>query len=161
MATVRVEIATSHPNVSSNAYPYLLDLSNNDQLLPAFAADLAGTWWGRVTVPGDFVGSAKVYLHLIANATTGVTRMQVGTGVAASGETWNATITDETAIDITVPGTAYLIKEQVFPSSGNISTTVAAGDRLFIRVQHLGTHANDTLAVDTILAGMFFEYSNS
>ena len=62
---------------------------------------------------------------------------------------FRSTITSDTAQDITVPGTARLTKEVTF-TVGDLAN-IAANDLLIVEILHEGTHANDTLAVNTEL----------
>ena len=96
-------------------------------------------------------------MAIAANATSGVTRLQVATKAIADNESMNPTLTDETAQDITVPGTAYLRKDVTF----TLTETLAAGDLVIVEIYHNGLHANDNLAVDTLLFGAWLEYTAS
>ncbi|HEX9765181.1 MAG TPA: hypothetical protein VGA36_00355, partial [Nitriliruptorales bacterium] len=93
--------------------------------------------------------------------TTGVTRFTVGVAAPADGESYDVTFTDETAQDITVPATAYLRKDATFPSTGSLAATIAAGDDLMVRVVHNGDHANDTLAVETLMPEAVLQYADA
>jgi len=112
-----------------------------------FVKDVDGYVYGQVRVAAAFT-AATVILSLAANATTGVTRMQVGYFISADGATINGSFTDITAQDVTVPATAYLRKDVTFALGA-----LSLGDQVTIRVFHAGTHANDTLAVNTLLTG--------
>lgn len=161
MATHQIPISINAPSADGNAFPARVDFSPNVQIVPAFLKDVDGTWYGICRVPQNFVGTAKVILSLAANATTGVTRITVGTAAPADGESYDVAFTDEPAVDTTVPGTAYLRKDVTFPASGNLATTIAVGDDLIVRIVHNGTHANDTLAVDTLLVNAVFQYADA
>jgi len=52
-----------------------------------------------------------------------------------------------------VPGTAYLRKDVTFA----LTEALAAFDTLLVQVYHEGAHANDTLAVNTLLLGASLE----
>lgn len=163
MATHKIPIEISTPSSDGNAYPLLVDFNPNRQILPALVKDVDGSWFGKVRVPENYVGTPKIEVGILANATTGNTRLVLGTfAIAFDGASWDGSFTDETAQDITVPGTAYNDKLVTFPTSGSLSTSadIAAGKWLFVRLQHNGTHANDTLAADTILGGLYFSYSD-
>ena len=108
--------------------------------------------YGVAPIPKDLATTpnGKVVLLIGANATSGVTRLQVSTKAVADGESLNpASLTAETAQDITVPATARLRKDVTFPTSGSLGETLAAADLLIVEVFHNGLHANDTLSVNT------------
>jgi hypothetical protein len=65
-------------------------------------------------------------------------------------------LTDETAQDITVPGTAYLRKKVTFI----LTETLAANDLLIVEIFHDGDHTNDTLAATTLLFSCGLEYTS-
>jgi hypothetical protein len=117
-----------------------------------FLKDVDGKIYGQVLVP-DGVTAATIRLAIAANATSGVTRLGIGSLTAADGETINpAALIDATKQDITVPGTAYLRKDVTFSLTG-----LAGKDLLILEIFHEGSHANDTLAVNTILLGAWLE----
>jgi hypothetical protein len=119
-----------------------------------FVKDVEGRVYGTVAIPHNVAGTpaAKIVLALGANATSGVTRMTVGTKAVADGESLNpASFTAESAIDTTVPATARLRKDVTHPAAGALSETVAADDILIVEITHNGDHTNDTLAVNTEL----------
>lgn len=120
-----------------------------------FVQDVEGKVYGSVMVPTNVAATpdAKVILVIAANATSGVTRLQVGVKDVSDAESLNPTLVDETAQDVTVPGTAYLRKDVEF----NLTTDPAGEDILIVEVFHDGDHANDTLAVNTLLLGAYLE----
>lgn len=125
-----------------------------------FLKDVVGKVYGIVHVPKALHGTpaAKIVLVIAANATSGVTRLQVSTkSVANAGSLQPAALVDETAQDITVPATAYLRKDVSF----TLTNAPAASDILIVEVHHEGTHANDTLAVNTLLLGAYLEVATS
>ena len=161
MATHQWPVFFSAPDALGNAYPALVDFAPNRQIVPAFVKDVDGTWYGHIRVPQNYVGNAKVIVSIFANATTGVTRLVLGTFKAANAATYDAAaFTDETAQDITVPATVNVRKDVTFPASGSLATSLAAGDDLFIRLQHVGTAGTDTLAVDTMIMEAVFQYTD-
>jgi hypothetical protein len=126
--------------------------------------DVAGELFGLVRIPENYVGTPKIEAIIAANATSGVTRLTCGAvTIAADAASLDpASYTDETAQDITVPGTAYNDKLVTFPSSGSLAAaTISAGRLLAVRLQHNGTHANDTLAVNTLVLGLWFSYADA
>lgn len=126
--------------------------------------DVAGEIHGLLRVPENYVGTPKVEAIIAANATSGVTRLTCG-AVAIANDAASldpSAFTDETAQDITVPGTAYTDKLVTFPTSGSLSAaSIAAGKLLAVRLQHNGTHANDTLAVNTLVLGLWLSYADA
>lgn len=157
MATVQIPIPLFVPDSSGNGYPVLYDASPHRYLVPAFLKDVAGYWYGHVRVPQDYSSTPKVILSIGANATSGVSRLAVSSYTAADTESYDGSYTTETAQDITVPATAYLRKDVTF----DITSGPAAGDDLIVRIDHEGAHANDTLAVDTILFSAVFQYATA
>lgn len=124
------------------------------------AKDVDGKVYGTVGVPMSLAGTpnAKLVLAVAANATSGVTRLSAATKAVSDGGSLNpSSLTGETARDITVPGTAYLRTDVTLPVSGSLAVTVAAGDLLIIEITHEGAHANDTLAVNTLLFGAWLQ----
>lgn len=141
-------------DANGNSYPALYDASPHRHLLPTFKKDADGYWYGIVRVPENYASTPEVVLAVAANATTGVTRLTVSSYTAADAESLDGTYTTETAQDVTVPATAYLRKDVTF----TLTPTLAIGDFLIVRIDHVGTHANDTVAVDTLLRGAWLKY---
>ena len=115
--------------------------------------DVFGAIFGQVLVPSG-VTNANLRVSIAANATSGVTRLGVTTTPVADAENlnfgaWGATSAYQ---DITVPGTAYVRKDITYALSG-----LVGGDLLAIGLNHNGTHANDTLAVNTLMFGAWLE----
>jgi hypothetical protein len=153
--TVRVPINLTHPE-DGNSFWTVIAGTDWDMGAWQFTKDVDGFIWGHVLVPSNLAGSpnAKIKLEIAANATSGVTRLYVGSKDVADGETLNpATLTDETAQDITVPGTAYFRKTVSF----TLTNAPSASDILTVMVAHAGAHANDTLNANTILLGAWLE----
>lgn len=158
MPTVRVPINLTNPRVTSlagNAWFGVAGLTNWDAGVWNLKRDVEGRVYGIVYVPANVAGTpaAGIILDVAANATSGVTRLNVATFKAADGASLNGAFTAETAQDITVPATAYNRKTVTFPATGNIATAVAANDLLVVQITHDGAHANDTLAAETLLFG--------
>jgi len=156
MATIRVPVHLTNPRVATltgNAFYTVLGLTDWDAGHWEFVKDVDGKVYGLVMVPPSYASGGAIVLAYAANATSGATRLQVGTKAVAEGETMNPTLTDETAQDVTVPGTAYLLDLVSF----TLTETLAANDLLIVEVFHAGAHANDTLAVNTLLFGAWLE----
>jgi hypothetical protein len=161
--TVRIPIDLRNPRVSSlagNTWWAVIGHTAWDAGHWRFNGDVDGKVYGLVPVPKnlDTTPNAKIVLVIAANATTGVTRLSIRTKAIADAESFNpASLTAETAQDITVPATARLRKDVIFPSTGNLTETVAADDLLIVELFHEGAHANDTLAVSTELYEAFLQ----
>jgi hypothetical protein len=155
---VPIPIPLYIPDSSGNAYPLFYDANPHRFLVPAFLKDVAGYWYGHIRIPSDYASTPKVIMSIGANATSGVSRLAVSSYRAADAASYDGTYTTETAQDITVPGTAYLRKDVTFTIT---TASIAVGDDLMIRLDHEGAHANDTLAVDTILFSAVFTYTST
>lgn len=146
-----------------------VNFAPNIQGMHGYSKDVDGDIFGFVRVPDEYVSTPKLEAIILANATSGVTRLIAGTAcIAADAVSWDVSaFSDETAQDVTVPATAYVAKLLTFPSSGNLasSANIAAGKILFVHIKHNGDSAaggsNDTLAVDTLLPGIWFSYSDT
>ena len=115
-----------------------------------------GRWYWRGYVPDDYASTPSLIVVAAANATSGVHRLNVEVNVAKDGEDQDPTLTASTAQDITVPGTAYLQDRVTF--TANIPT-LEPGDIIFGSVHRIGSHANDTLAVPTLLVALLLGYT--
>lgn len=157
--TIRIPIDLRNPRVSSlggNSFWNVLGLTNVDFGIWEFVKDVDGKIYGVVPVPTNLDGTPAPAIILIvgANATSGVTRLNVSTkSVAKDAESYNVSLTADTAQDITVPGTARLTKEVIF-TVGDL-TNIVADDLLVVELFHEGSHGNDTLAVNTELVEAF------
>jgi len=121
-----------------------------------FVKDVLGLLYGQVIVPPtiDATKAAKIILAIAANATSGVTRLMVQTHAFADGASFNPVgLTNTSYADFTVPATANTRKD----ISVTLAATPAANDLLTVGIVHDGTHANDTLAVNTLLLGAWLE----
>lgn len=152
--TVRIPIDLRNPRASSMAGQAFWSPV-------AYTAHDFGRWemvqsqdakiYGIVAIPKDVnaTPAAKIVLAIGTNTTTGVARLSVATKAVADAESMNpATLTAETAQDITVPATARLRKDVTFPAAGSLTEAVAADDILIVEVFHEGAHANDTLTTN-------------
>lgn len=159
--TRRIPIDLRNPRGSTlagNSFYAVKALTNIDLGVWEFVKDVEGKIYGIVNIPAEVnsTPNAKIILLIAANATTGVTRLNVATkSVAEDAESINVTLTDDTAQDITVPGTAYLTKKVSF-TVGDLANIVA-NDVLFVEIFHDGDHSNDTLAVNTLLLDAYLE----
>jgi hypothetical protein len=151
--TQRFPIQLKNPQVSSlagNSFWTTTALTAYDLGHWEFLKDVDGIVTGSVNIPNSLCSTpaAKIILQVLANATTGVTSLDVSTAAIADGESMNpASLTAETIQDVTVPGTAYLRKEVSF----TLTNTPVAADTLIVEILHDGDKAADTLAVNTLL----------
>ncbi len=159
--TRRIPINLRNPQGTSNAgnaFYNVVALTNVDIGEWQFVKDVDGSINGTVPIPPNLAATpaAKIILVIGANATSGVTRLNTHTkSVADDTESYNVTLTADTAQDITVPATSRLTKKVTF-TAGDLSNIVAR-DILFVNIQHAGAHANDTLAVNTELIDAYLE----
>lgn len=155
MITARIPIDLRNPRVATlagNAFYNLKGLTNIDLGVWEFVKDVDGKIYGVVPVPPNLATPVNPAIVLVigANAVTGVARLNVANkAVAPEAESYNATLTADTAQDITVPATARLTKEVIF-TVGDLAN-IAANDLLIVELFHEGSHINDTLAVNTEL----------
>ena len=160
MATIiRIPIDLRNPRMATlagNSFWNPIALTNIDLGIWEFVKDVDGKIYGVVPVPTNLAGAPAPAIILIigANATAGITRLNVSTkSVAKDAESYNVTLTADTAQDITVPATARLTKEVTF-TVGDLANIVA-DDLLIVEIFHNGAHGNDTLAVNTELLEAF------
>lgn len=157
--TVRIPIDLRTPQFSANegnSFWNVNQFIDWDAGFWEFAQDVDGKVFGVVGIPPNVAATpaAKLVLVVAANATSGVTRLNVASAAVADGETLNpSALTDETAQDITVPATAYLREDVTF----SLTPSLAANDLLIVEVFHEGSHANDTLATATVLVEAWLE----
>lgn len=163
MATVRLPLELRNPRVASlagNAFFTVAGLTATDLGMWRFLKDVEGRIYGVAALPSNLAGTpnANIGLAIAANATSGVTRLTVSTKSVANAASLNpASLTAETAQDITVLATAWLRKDVTFPASGSLGEAVAANSILLVEITHNGDHANDTLAVDTNLVAAWLQ----
>jgi hypothetical protein len=154
MATIWKEISLRTPDMSTlqgNSTFAAIALTWGALHVWSFVKDVDGKFYGLVTVPANLAvtPNAKIQFVLAANATSGVTRFGVATARVANAASLNpGSLTAETSQDITVPATAYVRKDVIFTLAG---VTVQASDMLLVQITHEGTHANDTLAVNSLI----------
>ena len=159
--TVHLRCTPLTPRVSSlagNAFWNVIALTNHDTGIVEFVKDVQGKYYYTCPVPNNLhaTPNAKIKVVLFANATSGVTSLQISSGrVADGGNFGTVTLTAETRQDITVPATAYLLKYATFPTSGSLGVTPAANEFLVIELFHDGTQVADTLAVNTQILDVF------
>ena len=159
--TVEIPIDLRNPRVATlagNSFFTVVGDTAHDFGHWEFVKDVDGKIYGMVHIPKNLnaTPNGKIKLVLRANATTGITRISIATKAVADAESLNpASLTAETAIDTTVPATAKLRKDVLYPATGNLAEALAASDILIVEIFHEGAHVNDTLAVNTELAEAF------
>jgi hypothetical protein len=160
--TIQIPIDLAVPKTSAlagNSFWLPIALTAADKAFWHFLKDVEGKVWGKVRIPVNMAGTpnAKIKLVICANAVAGVTRIDVlhkAIQTKVTGESLNpASLTSIGAQDITVPATAYNALEVSFTAS----ETLAAEDELEVEIFHDGDHANDTLAVTTLLYDALLE----
>lgn len=160
--TIQLPIDLRNPRVATlggNCYWSVLGLTAWDMGHWHFLKDVDGKVYGIVRIPVDMAATpaAKIVLVIAANATSGVTSLAVehlAIQSKTTGESINpAALTAIATQDITVPATAYLLKEVSF----TVTETLAAEDELVVSAYHVGTKTEDTLAVDTLLVDAFLQ----
>jgi len=145
------EIPLQNPRVSTlagNSFFTVKAMTNYDWGHWEFLKDVDGYSYGRVRVEGARA-APSVVISIAAAATAGVTRLALDYAKLSDGQTMDQGFSSLAAQDITVPGTSQARKDVTF---GPLAA-FAHGDFLIVRVYHAGAHANDTLAVNTMLAG--------
>lgn len=162
--TTRIPIDLELPRsntLAGNAFylPEFLSTSDEDMGFWQFLKDVDGKMYGKVTIPNTIgaTPAAKIILVIAANATTGNSRLSASAIPTANGESLNRAKTAITAQDITVENIAFETKEVTFtlPTTGDFP--VVAKDIVDIEIFHEGAHANDTLAVNTLLKEAYLE----
>jgi len=120
-----------------------------------FLKDVVGRFYGVAHIPSGYgtVTTASVVFDLLANATTGVSVMQVFTSQIAEAESVDSALTAIAEQNITVPATAYALKRVTF----NLASAPSADDLILITFSHNGNAAADTLAVNTLIANAYME----
>lgn len=158
-STMQVPVEYMVPDSSGNAYASLLAGTNIRGLFPAFAKDVDSQWWGKVRVPQDYSSTPTLICRVGANSTLGrVTTFLVASIVLDTTVGWDAAaLTAEAAQNQTLSTTAYRPSDITF----SLSTTPSAGSDLVFYVEHNGTAAADTLAVDSLLFATVFQYTST
>ncbi len=158
MATGFLPVNVVYPDASGNAYPLLVDLSPHRLVVPAFAKDVAGYWYGKFTVPQDYASAPQIVLRLAASTTSLVSTMAVSSyPTTADGNSYDGTYTTETQQNVSLPGTAYNRKDVTF----TLTSTITVGADINLRVDHEGAVGADTNTAETLLYGVFFKYTTT
>jgi hypothetical protein len=157
--TVQVPVYLDTPDNSGNSFP-TLTLSNGfttvQRILPALSHAGDGTWVGSIPVPEDYSSTPKVIISAVTNAVAGAVRWVVGTSVIAAGGREDSAFTDETAQNVTVPGTTSTRFDSTFAITGN---TPVAGASLNIRVKRNAANAGDTCTATALVWQVVFQYA--
>lgn len=161
--TLHIPVELRNPQVAANAgncFPNVFVGTDWEMWYWQFVKDVVGKLYGIVRVPENVSGSGSptIELETAWNTTSGVATLGVATKAIADGESVNpGSLTNESDIDVTVPGTALLRKSVLFPAAGELSESLVASDLLIVEITHNGTAANDTVAVDTVLLAAFLK----
>lgn len=151
--TVRIPLDLRNPRVASlagNAFFNVVGLTIWDAGFWEFVLDVDGKIYGVIPIPKNVASTpnGKIILEIAANATSGVTRLNIASAAVADGESFNpGSLTAETAQNVTVPGTARFRKDVTF----SLTPALVANDLLIVEIFHEGTDGGDTLAVNTEL----------
>jgi hypothetical protein len=156
--TITIPLDLKNPQVASNpgnSFFNVLGLTNWDAGVWDFVKSVQGNIFGTVKIPHIIAGTpnAKIVLSLMWNATTGVAVMQIGSKNLANGATYNVSFTNETAQNVSVPGTAYFRTDVTF----TLTNPPSADDELVVEILHNGTSGSDTAAVDTLLVDAWLQ----
>jgi hypothetical protein len=151
--TVRIPLDLRNPQVSANG-------GNSFWTVGGLTAWDAGHWEFAKSVQGNIFGvaliphnlavtpNASIIVSLAANATTGVAVVQASTSPVANAASFNpASLTAESAQNITMPATAYLRKDVTF----TLTNAPAADNILIVEILHNGTNGSETLAANLLL----------
>lgn len=157
--TIRIPVDLGVPQQAANqgnCYFDMLNLTDHDFGVWTLVKDVNGKVYGRATVPKNLsgtTGSLVVALAWANSASSKVARVSVAYSPIANGESLNpGSLTDVTAQDLSVPTTAYQRTDATYSLTG-----LAADDVLLVEVYHEGAHANDTVAVDTLVVEAWLE----
>ena len=151
-----ITFRTTKSSLPGNAIITKTALMQYDKSHVQFKKDVDGKISGEVYLDPDVLGATpnisavSLIIFLFANDTSGnVTRMNAEyKAIADEGETLDpATLETGTAQDVTMPVTAYERKKVTIPLT---AADFAPGDRVTVQLFHVGTHANDTLAANTL-----------
>lgn len=159
---LQVPVVLNTPDQSGNGFAassLQAGFVNVNAVKPGFVPAATGTWEGTVVVPPDYASTPSVILSLVSANTTAAKacRFFVSSSVVPNGSVEDATYTNETAVNIVVPTTAF----QRFDQSYTLSTSPGAGETLNLKVTRDGTNGGDTLTTQTVLLWTcMFQYLN-
>ena len=151
-----VTFKTPKSSLPGNAIITKTVLTQYDKSHVQFKKDVDGKISGEVYMDPDILGATpnisavNLIIFLFASDTSGnVTRMNAEyKSIADEGETLDpATLSLGTAQDVTMPVTQNERKKVTIPLT---AADFDSGDRVMVQAFHEGTHANDTLASNTL-----------
>ena len=151
--TIYIPIDIRNPQVASNpgnSFFNVINLSNvGDVGVWDFVKSVQGNVFGFARLPPalNINPNARIILTFMANATTGITVVQVATKTINTSTSFNTALVSETKQNKTVPGTAY----QRFDVTFNLTNQPATDDEMVVEIMHNGTDGAETLAVDLLL----------
>lgn len=107
------------------------------------------TWEGAIQVPSDYGSAPTITLVLVANnAVAGkAARIRVSSAVVPVGSSEDTAYTDEAYVNVSVPSAA----NQRFDQAYSLSTAVAAGATLNVKVSRDANNGADTLTSVSVL----------
>lgn len=137
-------------SLAGNSFSGVIPLTNYDWEVWEFLPGVDGSVYFQIRVPDNVAASpnAKIVVSWAANNTTASKQVAwiVSDGKYAAGSAADISFSAETQQNIAVPTTAYQRVDTLFPASGNIATSLSAGDFLVIELKRKGSDgANDTL----------------
>jgi len=121
-----------------------------------FVKDVEGRVFGQILSPKTVAATpnAKIVLILCCMATAGVSRMNVNYALLGTTGGWlGGSLTPIGAQDVAMPATTSGFVKATFA----VPAGIAADQMMFLEIVHEGNHANDTLAVNTILVEAYLE----
>lgn len=123
--------------------------------------DVESHIYGAVRAPDSFTSLAvRLMVSAAGETEEGDVRLQVRTAAVGDGDTIDGGLTAETAQTVSLTNAAAgVMKFVVFPTSGGLGSSPAAGELIVVDVFHDGDDAADTLAADLVLWGAWLEAS--
>lgn len=155
-AQIRVPVVS--PDNSSWASPALSTangFTNVRIVLPELVNGHDSFWTGTTPIPQNYSNTPQIIIQSVTQATTGVVRWIVSSSVVAAGASEDAAWTDETAQNITVPGTAFVRQDTTF----SLSTVPVAGSSLNIKITRNGANVADTCAQPAFIWECIFQFN--
>lgn len=164
MATHRLHfLDVLQPDSSGNVYwkPSTIDDANDRFPHPVLAFSDSGTKakaTGRLYVPKNYVGTAKIGLRWKTTATTGNAVFDVEYKSIAVAESLDPS-TDDEALTVT-DGAAWTARLANDAEVTLTSSNLAADDTLLVDIARDGADAADTLAAEVQLVDAWLEYAD-
>jgi len=141
---------------AGNAFWTVAAMSGFDYPHWEFVKDVEGRVFGQILSPKTVAATpnAKIVLILCCMATAGVSRMNVHYALLGTTGGWlGGSLTPIGAQDIAMPATTSGFVKATFA----VPAGITADQMIFLEIVHEGNHANDTLAVNTMLVEAYLE----